>query len=291
MTTVSLLKYHGLGNDFLIALDAGALTGDVTGGEVDIELVRRLCDRRRGIGADGVIIARRPEGGGDAAMELRNADGGRAETSGNGLRCFALALYDSGAVESGTMLIETDGGMVTAEVGSRTSDDCADVRVSMGTAVVGRPVRPAPLLGEAYEARCVEVGNPHLVLLGSSLEEIEEVDIAEIGRELERARPGGQNVEVVAPDGAGGLELRVWERGVGLTEACGSGSVAAAAAARATGVVGDRARVRNPGGVVVVELTGSPESPAAALVGPACRIAQVDVTLRKTTPAVTEAVR
>ncbi len=273
MTTVRLLKYHGLGNDFLIALDSAAL--------FDADAVRRLCDRHRGVGADGLMIARRAIKGGDIAMELRNADGSPAETSGNGLRCFALALVDSGTVnpDATTVSIETAGGVVTAEIESRTSEHCAHIRVSMGLATVGPSVRPAPRLGAGYEARDVDVGNPHLVLLSSSVGGTAGLDIAEIGRELETARPGGQNVEVVAPDGAGGLDLLVWERGVGLTEACGSGSIAAAAAARASGLVGERVPVRNPGGVVVVELTGPPESPRVSLSGPACRVARIEVDL------------
>ncbi len=273
MTTVSLLKYHGLGNDFLIALDPAVL--------LDADAVRQLCDRHRGIGADGLIVARLATEGADVAMELTNADGSPAETSGNGLRCFALALVDSGTVkpEARTVSIETDGGVVTADILSRTSEHCAEIRVSMGLATVGPSVRPAPLLGSSYEARDVDVGNPHLVLLGSSVGCTDGLDIAEIGRELEPARPGGQNVEVVAPDGTGGLDLLVFERGVGLTEACGSGSIAAAAAARASGLVGDRVPVRNPGGVVVVDLTGSPESPRVRLSGPACRVGRIEVDL------------
>lgn len=277
MTTVSLLKYHALGNDFLIALDPGALTGPSEMGddgvEIDKELVRSLCDRHRGIGADGLILARQSERA-DVFMELRNADGGRAETSGNGLRCLALALIDSGAVRSRNVVIDTDGGPVTALVGGRAPDGCADVTVSMGRATVGASERPAPILGAGFEARRVDIGNPHLVLIGSSLEG---VDIAAVGSRLESSEPGGLNVEAVAPDGSGGLDLLVWERGVGLTEACGSGSCAAAAAARAGGLVSERVPVANPGGILVIELTGSLEEPEVSLSGPACHIARIEV--------------
>ena len=276
MSTVSLLKYHGLGNDFLISLDPGALVGAGEDGEIDKELVQRLCERHRGIGADGLILARRARSGGEIAMDLRNADGGRAETSGNGLRCFALALVDSGRVTSRTIRIETDGGVVTAVVGARPAGACADVEVSMGVVTVGPPARPAPVLGATFEARQVGVGNPHLVLIGPS---IEGIDIGSFGPALEGAVPGGQNVEVVAPDGSGGLDLVVWERGAGLTEACGSGSCAAAAAARASGLVADRVPVRNPGGTLVVGLSGSPAAPEASLSGPACRVARVELEL------------
>ncbi len=269
MTTLSLLKYEALGNDFLIALDPHVLDGSLAPA-----VAAALCDRHRGVGADGVIVVRPPSRGGAGVMELYNADGGRAETSGNGLRCLALALVDSGTVATRQVVIETDGGAVTAAVGPRPEFGGADVTVSMGTVTLGPAKRPAPMLGERFEACAAEVGNPHLVLVGPSLEG---VDISIVGPELERARPGGQNVEVVAPDGEGGLELVVWERGAGATEACGSGSCAAAAAARAAGLVGDRVPVANPGGRLVVDLAGPASAPSATLTGPARRVARLEV--------------
>jgi diaminopimelate epimerase len=270
VTLLHLVKYHGLGNDFLVLLDGDAV------GDGAATLARHLCDRHRGVGADGLIIARRAAGAADVAMELRNADGGRAETSGNGLRCFALALVDSGTVEGPLVTIETDGGLVTAVIrgpqGGR--DGCALVEVTMGTALVGAPEPAPPSLGEGFEARRVGVGNPHLVLIGDSLDG---VDITAIGPPLEVEAPEGQNVEVVALGADGGLDLVVWERGAGATQACGSGSCAAAAAARASGLVGDRVTVRNPGGVLSVGLSGDLTSPEVTLEGPACRIAAVEV--------------
>lgn len=274
MTTASLLKYHGLGNDFLIALDPTVLSSSGGNGETSKELVRHLCDRRRGFGADGLILVRPGRGGDSVEMELRNADGGRADTSGNGLRCLALALVDAGAVSTRTVVIGTDAGPVTASVLSRRTGDCAEVTISMGHVAVGKPLALPEGVPADFEAREATVGNPHLVLLGPSLSGF---DIAEVGPRLETARPGGQNVEGVAPDGDGGLDLVVWERGAGLTEACGSGSCAAAAVARAAGLVGEEVTVRNPGGALVVELTGPLEDPEATLTGPACRIGRVEV--------------
>jgi diaminopimelate epimerase len=268
VTTVTLLKYEALGNDFLIALDAGSFAF-VPGSEALASFARRICDRHRGVGADGLIVARNPGAGGDVAMELLNADGGRAETSGNGLRCFALALVDAGAVAGPELVVETDGGPVRAEVGARSAGGCAAVSVEMGPAAVGPPERVG-----GHDARAVVIGNPHLVLLARSLEGVR---MDEIGPRLEREVPGGRNVEAVAPDGSGGLELVVWERGAGLTQACGSGSCAAAAAARAAGLVGGHVPVHNPGGTLVVELSGTLATPEATLSGPACRVARVEV--------------
>lgn len=270
MTTVTLLKYHGSGNDFLVGLDPLGLAE--AGSAPAPGLVAALCDRHEGIGADGLILVRRRRGDG-VAMELYNSDGTRAETSGNGLRCLALALVDTGTVQSRRVSIETDGGAVTAQVGARLGR-CAAVTVDMGEVIVGE-VQECDGAGR-FRPRAVRMGNPHLVLIGSSLEG---VDVAEVGRPLEHAVAGGQNVEIVAPDGEGGLELLVWERGAGATRACGSGSCAAAAAAREARLVGDHVVVHNPGGDLVVDLSGPPQSPRAQLTGPACRIARVEYEL------------
>jgi diaminopimelate epimerase len=268
---LSLLKYHGHGNDFLVLLNAGGLPG---GADIDADFAIELCDRHRGVGADGLIVAWPPrEEGGDVRMELRNSDGGRAETSGNGLRCLALALIDEGLVSGPDIRVATDAGRRTVSLVDRLDESCALLKSEMGPVSVG-PEEMAPLLGSGFQARRVDVGNPHLVLIGK---ELEGVDIAALGRSLEDARPGGQNIEVAAPDSDGGLELLVWERGSGVTEACGSGSCAAAAAARAAGLVGDRVLVHNPGGTLEVEMVGDAANPAAWLSGPACRVARVEV--------------
>jgi diaminopimelate epimerase len=253
-----------------VALDGADLPG---GDELDGNFVAELCDRHRGVGADGLMVVRPATGAGDVRMELRNADGRRAETSGNGLRCLALALVDAGICAGPDVLVETDAGLRGVSIVERMSDDCALIRAEMGTLAVG-PEELAPLLGSDFTARHVDVGNPHLVMIGKDLEG---VDIVELGRALEDAVPGGQNVEVVTPDSLGGLELLVWERGAGVTEACGTGSCAAAAAARAAGLVGDHVRVQNPGGALDVDLSGDLDSPAVWLTGPACRIARIEI--------------
>ncbi|HXY44885.1 MAG TPA: diaminopimelate epimerase, partial [Acidimicrobiales bacterium] len=274
--TVSLLKYQAYGNDFLVVLDPAGLPGT---DELDSGFVVAICDRHRGIGADGVMVVRpaTSSNGGrppDATMELRNADGGRAETSGNGLACLGLALVDAGLVAGPEVLVTTDAGPRLVTVLERTAHGGAAVRTEMGDLKVGE-ARTAPRLGRGFEARRVDAGNPHLVMTGSSLEG---VDIASLGRSLEQAEPGGQNVEVVAPDGRGGLDLLVWERGVGLTQACGTGSCAAAAAARAAGLVSSRVEVHNPGGTLVVELHGEdPLAPSVFLSGRASRVFRVEL--------------
>lgn len=300
MTVVSLLKYHGLGNDFLISLHPAGLPG---GDELDAEFVATVCNRHRGVGADGVIVARPPtvrsageadtRGAGDGndgrspgdeagakepatvRMELRNADGSRAETSGNGLACLGLALVDSGVASSRTLVIETEAGLRRITVGPR-SGACSEVRAQMGRL----RVRPQPVdaaLRAGWASFFVDVGNPHLVLVAPTLDGI---DMVGLGGRLEASRPGGQNVEFVAPGTGGGLDLVTFERGAGLTEACGSGSCAAAAAARALKMVKDHVEVRNPGGTAVVDLDGEdPFAPTATLSSQTCRVARVELEL------------
>jgi len=297
MIVLTMLKYEGLGNDFLVALDGLALdaaAGELAGqapGEPDRsgappadhvgDLARVLCDRHTGVGADGLLILRAAVSGGEVAMELRNADGGRAETSGNGLRCFALAAVEAGLAPGPEVAIETDAGLRRAVLRCRDGLGSADVSVEMGRVLVQRvlPVRDASLPGslqEPWPSWSADAGNPHLVVLGPSLEG---VSISSIGPTLEKARPGGQNVEIVAlgPSGAE-LSLLVWERGAGVTLSCGTGSVAAAAALYSEGLCRERVLVHNPGGTAEVVLSGGdPLVAFATLSGPVRRVARVQV--------------
>lgn len=275
VTAVSFLKYQALGNDFLVALDPSALPGDE---EVDTDFVIAVCDRHRGVGADGLLVARPVGAAGegsnaDVRLELRNADGGRAETSGNGICCLALAVLDAGMVAGPDVLIRTDAGPRLVSLVERSGRGVAVMRAEMGTVEVS-PSQAVGLAGPGSRARYADAGNPHLVLVASSLEG---VDIVGLGRELEGGRPGGQNVEVIAPDGAGGLDLLVWERGAGLTQACGTGSCAAAAVARELGLVGDRVEVHNPGGTLVVDLSGDALAPSVWLSSPVSRVMRAEL--------------
>ncbi len=266
MTPLSLVKYEGLGNDFLIVIDR---LGDAP---ISASIAVALCDRHRGIGADGLIRLSESETGESLCFELRNADGSVAETSGNGLRCAALAAVDEGLTVTRAFPLETIAGPVHAELGARHAGE-VEVRVTMGSAVVGEI--DAPIANR--RAFHVNVGNPHLVLLG---ERSDDVDLAAVGPGLENAVEGGQNVEVVSVTARDRMTLAVWERGAGLTLACGSGAVAAAAAAWSIGLVDGSVVVDNPGGVVRVELTGDdPENPTVALTGPARRIGSISVEL------------
>ncbi len=292
MGVLALVKLHGLGNDFLACLDGEAL--DAAAGELAVSqsgldrvagLAWALCDRHFGIGADGLLVLRDPVSGGDVRMELRNADGGRAETSGNGLRCFALAVIEAGIVSGPAVAIETDAGTRRAAVVSRGTDGSGDVTVEMGTVRTARsePVAEAGLPGSRslpWPAWSVDAGNPHLVLLAPALGGIA---LCTIGPELENRRPGGQNVEFVAYEPAKAMiSLVVWERGAGATLACGSGSVAAAAALHSAGISPPVVRVHNPGGTAEVSLAGDdPLAVTAQLGGPVQKIARVEIDPRE----------
>jgi diaminopimelate epimerase len=277
MAVTTLAKYHGLGNDFLVLVDPEGT------GPYDPATVAAVCDRHRGFGADGVLRLSRPRAGGDLRMELRNANGGEAETSGNGLRCAVLAaahegLVSSAALDGGPVRVETAAGTATARLlgagDGVVKGALGSVAVEMGMATL-RPTGPAPLPGAT--AWRVDVGNPHLVLL---VDDLASVDLGVVGPALEQSVAGGTNVEAARTSAdRDRVEMVVWERGVGRTEACGSGSCAVAAVARSEGLVGDRVVVRNPGGDLVVELAGSPERPSVTLTGPACRIGSVLVDL------------
>ena len=247
-------KYQALGNDFLILLDPDERH------PLDEDFVRRVCDRHRGVGADGVIRTTPGRDGADLTFELRNSDGGPAEMSGNGIRCMVRAAFVAGMVSSPEVAVMTDAGLKRVWV----KDE--GITVDMGRAELG-PVREPTTHG--WQQREVEMGNPHLVLL---CPDPAEVDVAELGPRLQRLRPEGLNVEFIAPGpGTDELKFRVWERGAGETQACGTGTCAAAMAAQAWGLVGRHVTVHNPGGDLEVEVGED----AILLTGPAEHVATV----------------
>jgi diaminopimelate epimerase len=262
MRTVEFAKGHGTRNDFVLLLDRDGLL------DLSDAQVAALCDRRSGIGADGILRAvwseRMPEwdGPGDIwFMDYRNADGSVAEMCGNGLRVFLRWLAERDLVDhSAPVRIATRGGL-------RTGWFAADGRISvtMGTVTTGDQVTVS-LPGYAWAATSANVGNPHAVVrLGS------EGELARLDLDLapswtpQSAFPDGVNVEFYVQKTVDRLQLRVHERGVGETQSCGTGVVAAAAVA----CPGATCVVRVPGGELEVDLTG----PEAVLTGPAVIVA------------------
>jgi diaminopimelate epimerase len=266
MTTLTLTKHHGLGNDFLVAFHPEV--EDLAG------LARRVCDRRRGIGADGLLIAE-PSDGYAARMTLYNADGTRAEMSGNGIRCFAQAL----AVRRGDLsdqLILTDSGERLVVLDATDDPTTITARVEMGeVSGLDEPVGWAAL--GCHPDRPVahlSLGNPHSVV---GVDEVAAVDLGHLGSQVPHV-----NLEIVEPGPeANAITMRVHERGAGITEACGTGACAAAYAARSWGLVARHAGdviVHMDGGTATVSFPDDAPD-RAVLTGPATFIASIEVDL------------
>lgn len=262
-------KHHGLGNDFLVLLDP---SGDAP---LNAELVVQLCDRRRGIGADGVLRATRPSvqdpDAPDAVMELYNADGTRAEMSGNGIRCLAQALLRGGWADPPGVTIATDAGLRTVTVLRQVDASTDAITVDMGPVRLGDDA-PEWVGGELQRAVWADMGNPHLVVDVDQVSALDAVDLVTLGEKVNASIPTGANVHLVAIGAEPNLlVMRTYERGVGPTEACGTGACASAAVAHWWGQVGNQVTVQMPGGAAGVELGAT-----VRLVGPATVIASID---------------
>jgi diaminopimelate epimerase len=269
---VSLTKHEGAGNDFLVLLAPSGRP------PLDGATVARLCDRHRGVGADGLIWVGPGRDGAALSMVLRNADGGEAEMSGNGMRCLAQAAVEGGLVAGPRFTVATASGVRAVEFLPAESAGVAWASVDMAPPEVGG--EPAPPVGFTRAAE-VDVGNPHLVLLADDVTALGAgaLDLAALAKSVEPGYPAGINVEVIAPGAhADELVLRVFERGAGETLACGTGSVAAAAAAARWGLVGGRVVVHNPGGALEVTLANDGAA-LPRLAGPVRKVADVVVDL------------
>jgi diaminopimelate epimerase len=245
-------KYQGLGNDFVIVAEA-------LGGEA----AKALCDRRLGIGADGLLEVTRPgPDGADAAIVVWNSDGSPAQICGNGLRCAALHLTEVEHVRS-PMFLATGAGSRRCLVTAHPGRGEAEVAVEMGRGCLDRamiPVagagtmieEPLEVLGHVLRLTAVGMGNPHAV----TFDPVSRDDVARIGPAIERDPrfPEGVNVGFARMVDPGSMVLVVWERGAGLTGACGSGACAAAVAACSTGRAhrGSTIFVEQPGGELAV---------------------------------------
>lgn len=250
---MQLSKLHGLGNDFLVLVDLDDRH------PIDEAVTRAVCDRHRGVGADGLIRVAPGRDGSDVTMELRNADGSRAEMSGNGIRCLARVVLDAGLVAGSVVTVATDAGVREVSLGPD-----GHLTVDMGPATVGADGS----FGEGRRSLRVDMGNPHLV--------VEVESPAQMDTAWERLAPpfADYNLELAAPGpGPDEITMRVWERGVGETQACGTGACAAAIAVHHWGTVGERVTVHQPGGAARVEI--KPET--VLLTGPAELIGTVEI--------------
>ncbi|MDQ3810439.1 MAG: diaminopimelate epimerase [Chloroflexota bacterium] len=233
-----LVKSHGLGNDYLVA-DPAELPFEVSPARV-----RLLCDRHRGVGSDGLLLL-------DATwafgLRILNPDGSEAEKSGNGIRIFARWLVDTGRAREPRFVVHTPGGDVPVEVAGDS------VLADMGVARVSEPVGLALADGGSIEAVAVDVGNPHCVVPRAHLDVRE---LRRLGPEIETHAtfPGRTNVQLARALDRGRIELLIWERGAGETQASGSSACAAFAALHHLGQVDDAVTAAMPGGQLDLRL-------------------------------------
>jgi diaminopimelate epimerase len=240
------LKMHGLGNDFVI-LDART-----SGLPITSDRALFIANRRRGIGCDQVIVLR-PSSADDVFMEIWNADGSRVSACGNATRCVGQLLLDE--TERDTVSIQTDAGHLEA------IRDGILISVNMGRARVGWQDIPVAnetatdrmdfAVGPLAAPGCVNMGNPHVVFF---TDDAEAIDLAQWGPQIETDPmfPEKANVSVVSLIG-NTIRQRVWERGAGITEACGSAACASVVAATRRGLIDRKATVQLDGGELVVE--------------------------------------
>jgi diaminopimelate epimerase len=245
---MNLVKAHAFGNDFLLVREQ-----DVPPGADRAALARALCERHRGIGADGVITF--SDGPRGARMSLLNADGSYSEVSGNGVRCLAAWLARTRALRPGEVLeIETDAGGKTLEL---QAADGADGRRLTFRAAMGQPEdvrrRTIDVDGIPVDAVTLRVGNPQCVVLGDVTVERLHAIAAKLA--VHPVFPEGSNVELAAVEAPDRVRILIWERGVGPTEASGTGACAAAVAAMAYGGAARDVQVVAPGGAQRVEWT------------------------------------
>ncbi|MEX0833145.1 MAG: diaminopimelate epimerase [Actinomycetota bacterium] len=273
MDELSFAKYHGTGNDFVMIEDLGDQVA------LNPSLIAAVCHRGFGVGADGLIrVTKSAEA--DFFMDYHNADGSTAEMCGNGIRCLGKLVYERGLTHETELDVETRAGIKHLSLHTR-GDEVETVTVDMGAPAFEKasiPMmgpawekflqQPLEIEGVTFKASAVSMGNPHLVLVVEG--EPVAVDVQRLGPQLEKHQlfPERTNVEFVVPDGDA-LAVRVWERGIGETMACGTGACAVVVAASEAGISARRADVRFHGGTLDVDWRSDGR---VFLTGPAVRV-------------------
>ena len=277
MPDLHLHKLHATGNDFLVRL--GLEPSPFI--ELDTVSIAALCDRHRGVGADGLITIGPAADGADCTMTLHNADGGLAEMSGNGIRCLAWVAARAGLARRGEeLVVDTAAGRRTVTLERDADGDVVAADVDMGPVTFDAariPVDADPVDLEAvvhgvtYRGDAAGMGNPHFVIF---VDDPATVRVAQHGSRLEQDPrfPRRTNVEFVAVSDVDTLTMRVWERGAGETQSCGTGACAAAAVAHRRGLVGTDVRVSVRGGSLAVALGDT-----IRLGGPVVHVFDVDI--------------
>ena len=247
-TSLPFRKMHGLGNDFVV-LDARRHPIRLSS-----TAARAIADRRTGVGCDQIMIIERPRSGGDAFLAIRNADGSEVESCGNGTRCVARLLLDETGKDE--LTLETLGGPVSAKrAGELISVDMGTARLDWQNIPLARAVDTLHLPvaeGALSDPVAVSMGNPHAVFF---VDDASRIDLAGLGPVIEHHPlfPQRTNVEAVQVMDRRRLRMRVWERGAGITRACGTGACAAVVAAARRGAAERTATVMLDGGNLEID--------------------------------------
>lgn len=251
--SIPFTKYHGLGNDFLVI-------EETTAGVPSSEMVRRICDRRFGVGCDGIVIVTANPVKAPFGFRIFNSDGGEAEITGNGLRAYARHLFDAKRVSHEEFAIETLAGIIRSRV--RTPQlvtiGMGKVEFQSDLVPVTGPSRevlqePHQILGKRYQLNAAVIGNPHCVIFVNELS-VEEVK--SVGPVIERHElfPRKANVHFVKVLSREAIQIESWERGAGYTLACGSGSSASVGVAKRLGLTGEKVKVITRGGDLEIDV-------------------------------------
>ena len=253
---LKITKMHGLGNDFIMVMEQ-----DVKGLDI-VSFTKKVCERKLNVGADGVIIVCESDKA-DTRMRIINADGSEAEMCGNGIRCFAKFVYENGIVAKTDMTVETLAGIMTPKL-ILDGDKVASVTVDMGSAFLENEDIPVikgvdaqnfdiEVLGEKINICAVLVGVPHAIVF---TDDISDETASKFGPLIEKhdCFPKNANVDFVKVKDDKTLLIKTWERGAGLTLACGTGCCSAAVAANLRGYCGNEIEVKNTVGSLFIEL-------------------------------------
>jgi diaminopimelate epimerase len=247
---------HGLGNDFIIVDNLEDKKLDWS------KLAKKLCQRNTGIGADGLVLVN-PSDKGDYKMVIYNADGSLAQMCGNAIRCFGKYLYEKGYTDKKDLVIDTDGGVKYLYL--KIKKGLVDtVKVDMGPPIFQQNIK-IQVAQQELTLTAVSMGNPHAVIF---VDQVQNFPVKEIGPLIETHPlfPQKTNVEFVQLKEDGSLAMRVWERGVGETQACGTGACAAFVASVLKGKTEKQGEVHLLGGVLKISYDGErvyKEGPAA----------------------------
>lgn len=239
---LAFIKMEGLGNDFIMLDDRD---GQIEKTIAYPDLAKKMCSRHFGIGADGIILALDSDDH-DMRFRIYNCDGSQAEMCGNGMRCFARYLWENKIIEKRIMTVDTLAGTIKPEVIIDDDGRVVSVKVDMGEPILEShriPVtskektvldEPFEIAGTTYRITCVSMGNPHTVIF---VDNPDQIDLKRIGPVIENHErfPEKTNVEFIGMINPEEMRMRVWERGAGITLACGTGACASHVAASLTG--------------------------------------------------------